>query len=171
MGTVIAIDPGIAVRGPGCAVATFRDGVLVGVGFLRPSSSARHIVGVTTVYEIPIVRPREDLSSGKANTLIKLAAAGAELAGRFGGCVVAVEPAAWKGSTPKPVSHSRIWSALTDAERILFEPDTERRIELAKRAGGLARWSKPGATYYGTWAGHNLLDAAGIGLHFLGRKS
>jgi hypothetical protein len=86
--------------------------------------------------------------------------------------VYAYTPRQWIGSLQKPIHHHRIWEALTPAERALFPADTEARIAAACAKGGKDNWRKPGATYYGTGKGsevHNLLDAAGLGLHHLGR--
>jgi len=172
---LIAIDPGYAKRGPGCACALFVEGLLTALWFARPNE-ARPVApdGADVVYELPQMRPREDVSPGKANTLIKLAAVGAELAGQYsgasGGRVYAVTPAAWKGSTPKPQSHGRILDVLSRAELAIVGADAMARVAEAKRRGALDRWARPGADYYGTWPRHNLLDAVGIGVHHLGRR-
>jgi hypothetical protein len=63
-----------------------------------------------------------------------------------------------------------LWDVLTGAEReVLGGADTFRRIAAAVQKGALDRWGKPGASYYGAWTGHNLLDAAALGAYQLGR--
>lgn len=175
----IAIDPGYARRGRGCAVAVFRGGVLASVAFARPGAVTLddlvfvgHSDVARVVWEIPQVDARTRVS---VPAVVRLAAEGGVLAGLYaaanGGVdVVAVAPSAWKGSAPKPVCHGRAWAVLRDSERVLLGGDaTAARIDAAKRAGGLARWRDAGATYYGAWTGHNLLDAAAIGLWAEGR--
>jgi hypothetical protein len=173
---LIAIDPGYGKNSGGCALAMFMRGVLVSAGFERHTAPGfwRGCGADVVVYELPQVRPREDASPGKANTLIQLAAAGAELAGRLAGSstpVLAVAPVKWKGAVAKPVCHSRLWGGLSDAERACIGSpcEVERHINEAKRKGGLARW-KPGTNYYGTWPLHNILDAVGIGIWYLEKK-
>jgi len=174
--SLIAVDPGYAEKGPGCACAQFISDRVVLVWFIKPREFHSATGASVVVYECPVVRPREDVSPGKANNLIRLAAVGAELAGRYagrGGTVVAVEPHVWKGSTPKPVQHGRLWDELTEDERDVVRQavgiDVALHIAEAKRRGGLDRWSKPGHTYYGSWTGHNLLDAVGIGRWYLAK--
>jgi hypothetical protein len=76
----------------------------------------------------------------------------------------------WKGSEQKPVHHARLLEVLAPAElEVLGGGDTARRILAARQKGALDRWGKPGATYYGAWTGHNLLDAAALGAYHLGR--
>lgn len=106
--------------------------------------------------------------------VIDLAWTGALVAASFGAPVKAYTPSQWKGSTPKPVHHNRVWQVLTPAERALFPAGTEARIAEACRKGGLDAWRKPGVKYYGEGKGsecHNLLDSAALGLHHLGRYS
>lgn len=177
--TVIAIDPGYAKRGSGCACALFVGRELHATWFTRPGRPAPAVPdGTHVVWECPTIRPKEDVSPGKANTLIRLAAEGAALAGRYAGqcgapVCLAVLPATWKGSTPKPVNHGRIIAELTESElaRVGDVADIRARITAAKRAGGLDRWSKAGHVYYGTWQTHNLLDAVGIGRWYLEQRA
>jgi hypothetical protein len=175
MSALVAIDPGFARRGKGCAVAVFAGQTLVRACFERPESvrpeSLR--VGAThVVWECPQVDARTRTS---APAVIQLAAVGGMLAGMFAGAcgchAEPVAPLAWKGSTPKPVHHGRMWAQLSDDERrVLGGADTLKQIEAAKRRGALDRWGKPGAAYYpAAWLVHNLLDAVGLGLWRLGR--
>lgn len=176
--SVIAIDPGYAMRGKGCACAAVVHGVLESVWFARPDAAHVHHkcerpASITVIVE----QPQQDARSWgiPPATLIKLAWDGALLAGLYAGelgCnVVAVTPSQWKGSAPKPVAHGRLWEVLTPAERaILGGDETEARIAAAKRKGALDRWGKPGVSYYPrNWDGHNLLDAAALALTHTGR--
>lgn len=172
--TLVAIDPGYAKRGKGCAVAVFDGGVLLAAFFARPETVTRETLCVCAhdvVWEIPQVDARTRAS---VPAVVTLAAVGGTLAGLFAGAagchVSAVPPSTWKGSTPKPVAHGRLWELLQPSERVLLGgADTLARVNAAKQAGALTRWSKPGADYYGAWLGHNLLDAVGLGLCRLGR--
>lgn len=179
--SVLAIDPAYSAKGPGCACALFCGGRLSALYYARPSRQRPATPdGAVVVWEIPEVRPREDVSPGKANTLVRLAAEGAALAGMYAaeadGTLIAVTPAQWKGSTPKPAHHKRVLAALDADEPALrvirraCGDDTDARVAAACRAGGLDRWAKPGASYYGRWTGHNLLDAVGLGLWYLERN-
>lgn len=184
---VVAIDPGFAARGPGCAVALFDDtGRLVEARYARPETvspvellaselytdMATAPQPLAVVWESPQVDARTRVSTP---AVVRLAAVGGVLAGLYaganGGKVEAVTPSIWKGTAPKPVHHSRMWRALTAAEqRLLGGEDTLTRIHAARRAGAKDRWGKPGGAYYPTsWWTHNLLDAVGIGLWRLGR--
>lgn len=171
--TLVAIDPGYAKRGKGCAVAVFADGALVDAFFARPETVTAQqlcVMARDVVWEQPQLDAR---SNAGLPAVVCLAAVGGTLAGMFAGAsgcrVTAVTPAQWKGSTAKPVAHGRLWAALTPAERVrLGGSDTLARIDAAKLAGALARW-KPGEHYYGAWLGHNLLDAVALGCWRLGR--
>jgi hypothetical protein len=171
--TLVAIDPGFAARGKGCAVAVFLDGVLACTCFARPetvSANTLSVCAAEVVWELPQVDARTRAS---VPAIVQLAATGGTLAGLFagasGGRVVAVTPTQWKGNVAKPVCHSRMWARLAFAERAVLGGDaTAARIEAAKRAGALARWA-PGEHYYGSWSGHNTLDAVALGVWRLGR--
>jgi hypothetical protein len=172
MSNIIAIDPSYAVSGPGCACALIDgDGVATYAWYNRshgplylPCTSCAYVV-----WECPEIRPREDCSPGKANTLIALAAEGAALAARYASetdaRVVSATPHKWKGSVPKPIHHARLIEQLADSEIALVGGPSEvrKRIKAACEKGALARWKREGAYYYGSWTGHNLLDAIGIG--------
>jgi len=174
MTVLVAIDPGYTKRGKGCAVAVFCNGALIHVHFARPETISANELCVCAgdvVWECPQVDAR---SNASVPAIVQLAAVGGVLAGLYAGAcgcrAVAVVPSAWKGSAPKPIAHGRDWERLREAERDLLGGDgTIARIDAAKRAGALDRWGKPGATYYGTWQGHNLLDAVGLGMWRLGR--
>jgi len=175
MTAFIAIDPGYAARGQGSAVAHFHDGRLASVWFARPETYHVHRVDAhvdEVVWERPQVDKRTRVS---VPAIVRLAAEGGTLAGLYAGAtgaqVVACSPSDWKGSTPKPVAHGRLWAALDDRElAVLGGAPTAAAIDAAKRKGALARWARPGASYYpASFATHNLLDAVGIGMWRLGR--
>lgn len=176
---MIAIDPGFAVRGRGCACAWFRDGRLVRTWFARPEAFciAGGIDGIrSVVWECPQVDRRTRASTP---AIVQLAAVGGTLAGLYAGYAGArvepVSPSAWKGSEPKPVCHWRLWAKLDDREReeVAGAAGPERiaaAIDAARRKGALDRWSRDGASYYpASFAKHNLLDAVGIGAWKAGR--
>lgn len=178
--SVIAIDPGYSARGKGCACALAVDGLIGACWFARPGEAqpvAFPHVPRNTIAVI-VEQPQQDERSRgiPPETLIRLAWDGALLAGLYAGelgCpVVATTPAEWKGSTPKPVAHGRMWEILTPAERaVLGGDDTAAKIAAAKRKGGLDRWGRPGVSYYPrNWDGHNLLDAAALALTYVGRS-
>ncbi len=100
----------------------------------------------------------------------------------FDGCeITEYRPAEWKGNTPKPPHHKRMWEALTPAERTLLGgAKTFGAIVAACMRGAKDRWQKPGARYYrarefptvnGTKITHDILDASALALYALGRIS
>lgn len=173
---LLAIDPGCAKDGPGCAVALYRDEVLYHTWFERPSIAAIYLAQDTgnldaVVWEIP----QHDGRPMAYDTAIQLTAAGASLAnmyaGRFGGRVIARTPRAWKGTLPKAITHKQMWDALTPSERAVLGGDaTGRQIEAAVERGAKARWKPDKSHYYPAgWVDHNRLDAARIGFGELKR--
>lgn len=196
-GAVLAIDPAYAAKGPGCACALFCGGRLSALYYARPARQRPATPdGAVVVWERPQARPLSNapksahvISLAHANVLIQLACAGATLAGACAaeadGTVVEVPPLDWKGSTSKPVHHKRVLEGYVDiygdkhggldqaacaVVRAACGDDVRERVDAACRAGGLDRWAKPGASYYGAWTGHNLLDAVGLGLWYLERN-
>lgn len=179
---LLAVDPGFAKRGKGCACAFFRDGRLAGVWFARPEQIATRAPVAWPVdpsldlvlWECPQVDSR---SRASVPAIVMLAAVGGELAGLYAGmtgaAVERVAPSAWKGSVPKPIAHGRLWRVLDDRERAVLGGDaTARAIDAAKRKGALSRWGKPGAAYYAaSFDAHNLLDAVELGCWKLGRRT
>ena len=174
--TVVAIDPGYAKSGDGCAVAEFEGARLARVLFARPlryRPAIRHYVTVV------VEEPQQDARSRSVPpaVLIQLSWQGAMLAGLYAGAssticeVESVTPIQWKGSIPKPVHHGQLWDILTPPEREILGGDaTEKAIDAAKRKGALDRWAKPGAAYYPrSFLTHNLLDAVALGATYLGR--
>lgn len=173
MSTLLAIDSG----SPTCACATAVDGLLTRVFVADASADVGAFDAV--IVELPTLRGN---ATPNPEDLILIAIAGARLAERaaYGlGAVREVRPAEWKGNTPKPAHHRRVWAELTDAERELLGcPITAGAIELACRRGAADRWAKPGARYYrasdfptvrGLKITHDLLDAAALALFALGR--
>jgi hypothetical protein len=185
---IIAIDPGYAKKGEGCACALIQRGALASAWFLRPGDffGFKHPVPFfgepkwfgAVIWERPQHRARDKkFACVPPETLISLAVAGATLAGLYAGAcgaeIVEVHPSEWKGSLPKPVQHKALWDRLTDAERRVFVAvDGGSRIAStiidAIERGAHDRWAKDGASYYPRgFTAHNLLDAVGIGKWYL----
>jgi hypothetical protein len=172
--SLLAIDPGSA--GAGNAAAGFREGRLEGAWFERftPELAVSNRGAFATV-----IVERPDYQGARSDAarvadLIALAWSGALLAGAYAGRdgaeLVEYTPRQWKGSEQKPIHHVRLWAVLDAAERaVLGGAATERRILEARERGALNRWGKPGASYYGRWTGHNLLDAVALGCVHMGR--
>jgi hypothetical protein len=169
---IVAIDPGYAHTGQGCAVALLDGGRVVRAIFVRPERATAADLRVhadAVVWECPQVDARTRTATQE---VVRLAAVGGTLAGMYAGACsapcYAIAPSAWKGSTPKPVHHARLWAALDTQERDRLGGDsTFRAIEKAVRRGALERWGKPGGAYYpAAFVEHNLLDAVGLGLWY-----
>lgn len=166
---LIAIDPGYA--GQGNAVAEFLHGFLYDTWF-------NHLPCVGQRADVVVIeKPQQDARSENVppKILINLAWEGALLAGAFcgrdGARLVAYTPSEWKGSTPKPVHHKRLWRVLSAAEqKVLGGAATEQAIDAACRKGASKRWGITGAKCYpASFDTHNLLDAAALGAFHLGR--
>jgi hypothetical protein len=176
MRSIIAIDPGYGRRTLGCACALFVDRHVVHTWYARPTE-ARQPLRVPKLECVVIEMPQQDGRSRSAppEVLIRLAWDGALLAGMYAGetgaSVVALQPRAWKGSKPKPISHRKLWALLEPHERTLLGGDsTYAEIIAACERGACDRWDKPGASYYpANWLMHNTLDAAAMGCAFLMR--
>ena len=181
---IIAIDPGYAVKGDGCAVAIFTSSaipntiLLRGTCFDRPEIVRDRCIAIESIVRVIWECPQLDARSRRATpAVVGLAATGGELAGLYAGAnagtIERVTPAQWKGSVPKPIAHARTWRVLTPHEReILGGATTEAAIAAAQKKGALDRWGKDGARYYpARFTMHNLLDAVGIGLWAIGGRS
>jgi len=175
---LVAIDPGYAVRGKGCAIAMFVNSRLVATQFLRQGKRflaedvpLDHVDEV--IWECPQVDSRTVTSTPAC---VQLAAVGGTIAGliagAFGAQVFAVSPSDWKGSVPKPVHHKRLWDKLyPDEIELLGGAETLRQINDAVLKGAGERWKRSGGDYYPrSWLTHNLLDAVGIGLWRVPRR-
>lgn len=176
MSALVAIDPGYAKQGPGCAIALFEKRTLVRAFFARPESLSPKDLLVVNCGEVVWEEPQVDKRTyGATPEVVHLAAVGGTLAGMFAGrngCrALPVTPKQWKKSLRKPQAHSRLWKAIFPSERALLGGyATEVAIDVAKVKGALDRWIKPGGSYYrASWRMHNLLDAVGIGLWRLDR--
>lgn len=169
-----SIDPGVK----SCAVARWRGDTLKWVASWPAGEMPSAGEPGRVVWELP----QADGRSIPADDLIALTAAGADLARAFAGVdgeVVRYQPRQWKGSTPKPVHHARMWEALTDAERhVIGGAMTASAIWAACERGARARWRKHHNHHYsdrelptvdGTKITHDLLDAVALGLYDLGR--
>ena len=168
----ISIDPGYAKASQGCACAAVSHGELVATWFARPE---KHVRYPDHVSEVILEKPQWDGRDATAQVLIELTYVGALLAGLYAGedvaDIIAYTPSQWKGSTPKPVHHGRLWEILEPQERkILGGERTGDIIQTAKEKGGLDRWQKPGVLYYPrSFTTHNLLDAAALNVFHVGR--
>lgn len=136
----VSIDPG-NVSG----WALWERGALVACGLGDPRESEKHrIHEVDHVWiEWPVIYPR---SRANPNDIKKLAGEAGRWAGIYSVFVVEthfVEPAEWKGQTPKEKHHPRIWARLTSTEQGIVD----------KACRGVAPSKR-----------HNVLDAVGIGL-------
>ena len=176
MRTIVAIDPGFSLRGQGCAVAVFTADVLQRVYFTRPETVCLSALPALCASEVVWERPQTDARTLTCmDSVVELACVGGVLAGMIAGAcgcrAVSVTPSLWKGSTPKPIAHGRMWTTLAPGEReVLGGAKTHAAIDAAKRKGGLDRWGKPGGVYYpASFVEHNLLDACGVGLWRIGR--
>lgn len=160
MVTLVAIDPGVHQS----AVAVLVGHSLIWAGMVDshalPSAKEADLV----VWEKPQLDSR---SRTVVPTILELAVSGAMLAARYG-ClcrcpVEPVTPTQWKGSIPKPVHHQRLLQGLSEEEVSLLPKDSKEQVQAACVRGAKERWSKPGAVYYRSWKGHNVLDAVALG--------
>jgi hypothetical protein len=170
----LAIDPGYAKTGKGCACALSTSGHVTAVWYERPPRYTAHLEygrGLSTLDFVIIEKPEQRANGGRGvtpATLIELTWAGCALghlyAGAYGAEVIAVTPAAWKGSIPKPVHHRALWGTLTAPERaVLGGARTLAEIDAAVERGACERWKRDGASYYpAKFLTHNLLDAVAL---------
>lgn len=172
---LLAIDPGFARDGKGCACAAFTHGSLRSVWFERCPEDPASLTCSEELSYVIVERPQADRRSLSVpiQTLITLAWEGATLAamyaGRGGALLTAPSVRAWKGSEAKPLQHKRLWAVLDQDEReILGGSATELAIRKACEKGALKRWA-PGAYYPKSWLTHNLLDAVALGAKHIGR--
>ena len=172
--STLSIDPGSADPGPACVWFDDAERLCAASCTFFPTPPA-HFARLRTVV---VERMQADARTRNIDVRYLLACqfAGALAAGFAAGPtradVVDLTPTEWKGNEPKPAQHARLWRVLDAAERaVLGGAETERRIAAAVEKGALCRWSKPGDALYGTWKGHNLLDAAALGCVYLGRMA
>lgn len=169
----VAIDPGYAKRGGGCAVAWFEQGTLSSVYFERPDNWV--YFGATLSFVLVEQPQYEGGTTGRSTrispeTLMRLSWEGALLAGLYAGAagckVIAKTPRQWKGNERKPQQHAALWAVLSEAERqVLGGARTGNVIEAACERGAL----KKGYEYPTAFVTHNLLDAAAMGCKHIGR--
>lgn len=160
----LAIDPGVHA----CACALFgADGRLTAVG-VNMHPDGKTLRGV--VIERPVIRGN---NTPDPQTIVDLAWAGARFAYAFGVPVHEVTPQQWKGQVPKPIHHARVLREfLLDHVRGTPEytvldrcvPGWAERIDRAQALVAKAPGKYPGAKAYGSWEGHNLLDAVALGV-------
>ena len=177
----VAIDPGYAKRGKGCAVAYFAAGHLAAAYFARASVWVSSRCPSTGVDFVLVEQPQYEGGTNGRSTrcnpavLMQLGWEGALLAGLYAGAAgcsaIAKTPRQWKGSIQKPMHHAALWAVLTLGEhRVLGGDATGAAIDRACERGALDRWSKPGVEYYPAgFLMHNLLDAVALGCQHIGR--
>lgn len=162
----LAIDGGVYK----CAVASFYAGRLAWVGFVPiPPAEWHGDLPDRVIVERPIIRGN---NTPDPQTIVDLAWSSAALAYSLGRPVTAVTPQQWKGDVPKPIHHGRV--LLPTSPEALFSP-----LELAVLESAVPGWrdrvlkaqmklaknrALTGAKAYGTWEGHNLLDAVALGV-------
>lgn len=135
---LLAIDPGTDT-----GWAVFSGKVLADCGLGTPP--AEYARPDRVLIEVPKFRP----SDPNPQSLIVLAVKAGEHGGRYAKPEYLI-PNDWKGSTPKPISHARIWGVLDPAEQGIVD----------RKLRGVAAGKR-----------HNVLDAIGIGLHGVGRNA
>lgn len=138
---LLAIDPGAAA-----GWAVFDN------GHRLTACGLSSFVQVPLVERVVIERPHSHKTKAPVKDIITLALRAGEWGGRlrqiFGIEPEYIEPATWKGSTPKEISQSRTWAKL----------DPDERAVLDKAGSGVAPSKR-----------HNIVDAVGIGLWAVGR--
>lgn len=142
---IISIDPGAKT-----GWAQFSQGWLVACGATKKPYEVP-IQGKVVIIEKPQIY-RGRLQKGDQNDLITLAMLAGrhqERALRAGAQVELPTPGEWKGQVKKEIHHPRILAALT----------TEEQWRVSYASGGPA--VKPD---------HNMLDAIGLGLWWLGKE-
>lgn len=154
-----AIDPGVT---DGCAVVIMCAGRTVGREFVKPDRATTWVRLERAIVERPEYQGERSMNAA-VQVLQALSWCGAAVAYALAERVIEVTPTQWKGQTPKPVTHARLWPKLTETERKFFGGEsTEHMIETACRKGALDRW-QPGKTYYPErFKMHNFLDARAI---------
>lgn len=162
--STLALDPGLR----GCGVAVFSDeGVLVECEYVRSGSKDADLEGalwmaraVKNAFPLPykhlaVEWPQVYAGSkqkGDPNDLIALAAVVAAVVTRYASIVTRYKPRDWKGQVPKEVIQARILGAPGVAGRLSAEEVAVFKDCACPKS-----------------LRHNVLDAIGIGLHFLDR--
>lgn len=174
MKRVIAIDPGYAKPGKGCACVRIGDGPLLS-WFVR----SKDLVGSPPPPRCDAVVWEQPQADGRTwhvppAMIIQLTSEGATVAGyyaaRTGAVILVATPSSSKGSVPKPIAHMRMWRVLTDDERAaLGGAKTFAAIDQAVERGATRRWPAGYSAYPATYLEHNILDAAALGLQTIGR--
>jgi len=164
-GLVLAIDPGVR----GCGAALFEHRMLVKASYVANvafKGEARAVEAAemaeqvkrhfplslhAAVIEWPQVYAgaiRAGKSKADPNDLLALTAVAGAIATKYIGTeIFTVRPAEWKGQVPKSIVANRVWDCLEGVEVDV--------LKVASRdAGRLA---------------HNIVDAVGIGLCYIGR--
>jgi hypothetical protein len=171
---IITIDPGVHA----CALAYLENAHVQAYDLTNRVDRA--VLATMPVTHVVAERPEYQglrTQSARPADLIALSWSGGLMAGTIAGTtgahLVELPPSAWKGSEPKPVQHARMWAALTANERdVLGGMNTALKIDAAVEKGARERWKRGGAAYYPrAWKMHNVLDAVGLGLFYVGRMA
>lgn len=187
MSVVLAYDPGVHRH----ARSSFKYGMLFDVAFEDAASLPALAPGARDVITAVIIeKPRiNGATKGKdPNDQMDLSLEAGDLRGVYRSAGIPVmmpTPMDWKGQLKKPHHHRRVWDALSSIERATFARCAQEHIQQTKAEKTitlvefieakieracymLARTGK--VTKY-SWGAHNLLDAVGLGLRYLGRIS
>lgn len=139
---LLAIDPGTDT-----GWALFDGPQLFACGLGTPPTAGPTLNIERVLIELSSIRP----SDPRPQDILTLAVKSGEWHGLYRAhAPTYLSPQDWKGSTPKPTSHARIWGKLTSSEQGI--------VDLALR--GVAPKKR-----------HNAMDAVGIGLHGVGRNA
>lgn len=157
MALLLAIDPGV-VTGWASFLSTTGELYQCGLGADWPKTFQ-----YTAIIEYPQVYPHT--SAKQANDLIKLAIMVGEYKVGLPGAEL-VLPHTWKGNTPKPVHHVRIWEdlAVRERARMASAGGVEDYIQKCYAYTRGERKTEPASKV------HNLFDAVGLGMWKFGRK-
>lgn len=186
MSLVLTYDPGVKRH----ARASFKHRQLFHVTFEDAASmAALHPSAAELIEAVVVEKPRiNGATEGKdPNDQMDLSIEVGDIRGVYrsaGVRVILPTPMNWKGQLKKPHHHLKVWEALTPAEREAFAACADRHIERkqkADRAVPLTAFieakiknacfmlARTGKVVRYSWGAHNLLDAVGLGLRYLGR--
>lgn len=136
----IAVDPG---RDTGWAF--WKERTLIGCGLGTPDFKTG--TPCLVIIERPQIYPNQPVPPNDLITLAIMVGRYAALAEEADHEVKTVLPHEWKGNLPKEISHARTLKALR-AEELAVVQQADQSVAKGKR--------------------HNMLDAVGIGVYFLG---
>ena len=164
---LLAIDPGLDV-----GWALFLDtGRLLACGLGDPRIHELHKASEIrdVIIEHPFVYPRGQTKD--PNAIVKLAIGAGEWAGTYRqwAQIEYVLPWQWKGSVPKVIHHERLLAILSTDELEVFKKGTKTYTKMHVSASSVKDGYAPAPRKMPASKKHNVLDAIGLGLFFLGR--